>query len=125
MKNPCLYNENGAPCPLLNENKNDPRCTQCEKRFEYFHFDTQRHLGVNGGGQPPPVGADYDAGKEYLEMKVCNQADCAFGGKPQPLEKFDKVKNMADGRASYCKSCRRKSYRDKKKQQSGKRSTSS
>jgi len=112
MKNPC------RDCEHLTENKSKPVCTQCEKRFEYFHFDTQRHLGVNGGGQPPPVGADYDAGKEYLEMKICNQADCAYGGKPQPLDAFDKNKNLADGRTNHCKNCRRTLHRKKAKKRS-------
>ena len=115
MKNPC------RDCEHLSESKNDPKCTQCDKRIEYIRSlgganDMQPILGINGGGQSPTVGADYDAGKEYKEMaetKICSKVDCRHGGKPQPLDDFDKNKDMADGRVSNCKDCRRKSQREK------------
>jgi len=87
---------------------------QCNLRVEYVRSlgganDMQPLLGLNGGGQSPTVGADYDAGKDYNEMgetKVCTKADCRHKGEPQPLEEFYKG-------ASQCKDCFR-AY-DKKK----------
>jgi len=117
MKNPCLE------CEHLGDNKNDPVCTQCDRRIEYVQGlgginDMQPLLGLNGGGSSPSVGADYDAGKEGIEemgdTKVCSKADCEHKGEPQSLDDFDKNKTMSDGRASYCKDCRRRSQRDKK-----------
>ena len=115
MKNPC------RDCSRLSDNKNDPIRTQCEKRVEYVRSmgrvnDMQPLLGINGGGQTVSVGADYDAGKEYLEMeetKICNRPDCEHNGNPQPLDGFDKNKEMADGRTNTCKDCRRRYQRDK------------
>jgi len=112
MKNPC------RECENLYENKNDPACTECEKRVEYVRSlggvnDMQPLVGLNGGGKTIPVGADYDAGKEYLEMgetKVCSKADCEHKGEPQPLDEFDKAKGVPLG---YCKSCRRRLQREK------------
>lgn len=47
--------------------------------------------------------------------KVCNRKDCKHGGKPQPLDDFDKSKNnKTDGRQAYCKSCRRRYQRDRR-----------
>ena len=112
MKNPC------RDCSRLSDNKNDPICMQCNLRVEYVRSlgganDMQPLLGLNGGGQSPTVGADYDAGKDYKEMeneKICSKADCKHGGKPQPLDEFDKAKGVPLG---YCKSCRRKLQREK------------
>jgi len=115
MKNPC------RECEHLTESKNDPKCTQCEKRIEYVRSmgranDMQPILAVNGGGQTVSVGADYDAGKDYKKMgetKICSKPDCKHGGKPQPLDEFDKNKEMVGGRVSNCKDCRRKAQREK------------
>lgn len=110
MKNPC------RECEHLTESKNDPKCTQCDKRIEYVRSlgganDMQPLLGLNGGGKTIPVGADYDAGKDYKEMgepKICSKADCEHGGEPQALDNFYKG-------ASMCKDCFR-DYEKKKKQ---------
>jgi len=91
---------------------------QCNLRVEYVRSmggvnDMQPLVGINGGGQSPTVGADYDAGKEYQEMgetKICSKSDCKHKGEPQPLDEFDKAKGVPLG---YCKSCRRKLQREK------------
>ena len=108
MKNPC------RECEHLTESKNGPKCMQCNLRVEYVRSmggvnDMQPLVGINGGGQSPTVGADYDAGKEYQEMgetKICSKSDCKHKGEPQALENYYKG-------ASQCKDCFR-AY-DKKK----------
>ena len=120
MKNPC------RDCEHLPESKNGPVCMQCDKRIEYVRSlgdvnDMQPLLGINGGGKTVSVGADYDAGKEYLEMgetKICSRPDCEHNGEPQPLSNFDKNKGYADGMTTICKDCRRRYQR---KRDGGKR----
>jgi len=45
-----------------------------------------------------------------MDEKICNQPDCDFAGKPQPLENFHKIKSMIssinpEGIAARCKVC--------------------
>jgi len=39
-------------------------------------------------------------------MKKCNNPECKSGGKPLPLSKFYKRKEMKDGHESRCIECR-------------------
>lgn len=42
------------------------------------------------------------------KTKICSMAKCPHGGKSQPIGDFDNQKKAKDGKASYCKTCRKR-----------------
>ncbi len=48
------------------------------------------------------------AAAEAPRTKVCSRTGCPSGGTPQPLSEFDNSKKSRDGKAAYCKTCRRR-----------------
>lgn len=52
-------------------------------------------------------------------MKVCNNKDCAHGGKPQPMVNFSIQKQNRDGRKGSCKDCERERNHEKYNSRNG------
>jgi len=47
-------------------------------------------------------------------LKICSNPNCIHGGKPQPIDNFNKCARSKDGLNVYCKDCRKK-YREENK----------
>ena len=122
QKSPCLTKNDGLPCHLKDEDKNNDECRNCMDRLKYV-------AGLDkspSASMPLPVqkqkeeevGIKVKNIKDIPKHKVCSRKDCPFQGEPQPINSFDNHSQTKDGKSPRCKTCRRilqnKTYNRKK-----------
>lgn len=69
LKNPCLS------CALLHEDKNNDKCSECNKRTDYIKLLEQSNYNFVRS-EPKPV------------TKICTNIKCHKAGIPQPVSNF-------------------------------------
>lgn len=111
MKNPC------RECPRLGEDKNNPECTQCEKRVAYWQgLGSLSDMGptLRTDKTRAVAGPDHKKKEEPMAeqprpetTKVCRGPVCdalASGGVDRPLSDFGSG-NGKHGRNARCRMC--------------------
>ena len=128
MKHPCLECDHH----LSGGDKSADCCLRCNARVAYDRqsrgqWEAPTVAGMRGNIGAPPQAAprtqirpemgrkeDGPVERKIVETKtkVCSREDCVHAGWEQSLDNFDRRTRAPDGKASYCKDCRRRIQRE-------------